>query len=1001
MKHALLLVSLLCGLPLFAQQSVNDSVKRVISRSGMPVYDYGVNRPVIVPPSPQAQQYMRYGEIPVNLSTGMINIDIPIYKLEANGLNIPISISYHASGNKVDDIASCIGLGWVLNAGGIITQTVNSGIPDDNASFKFASQIAAESFYKADMNQYLNLKRTNLLWSELQSKGYSTDTGSPMKTVSDRFFYQFNGNTGVFRTNLSNGKLETMPYAPIKINPVKGSDGVWTKIEIIDTEGRVWTFKRYKPVQGVYEHDSQQFYYSYEYYPEKITFPDIEDEVTFTYTTGETYLQTKNSQSSYFGQTPEYSFTFDGGPHGSMQWITELDLDTSENLNTLSQTYVINPVLISGISWRGVNVNFTYSKDRKDLMKNRLTGISVTCNNRSICSATFSNSTYLGSGLDNYRMLLTDVKVNHELYNFKYNMMALPDYAQFKCNQDFWGYYNGAENERWIPFEWSWVGNPLLNRIGETVYIPNLREANSSYSQAGILTEITYPTKGKTVFTYEQNRGTGVYDNIKPLQPETDYFGGVRIKQIDNYDGSQKVSTKSYEYMSGGPTVTLTRWNFIAKKNFYFTPLEFPVHDFTQISGMDKVPFRTNAYSANSSGYYPVNNPSGQSLVYTKVIEYNGTPDNNSGKTEYIFSGHFLGSNISSFSDYGEESALMTSQKDYEYTNSSYQLKKEISHNYTNIDRGFFRTGVSVLEREENGFGISPQKIPYSEDIPGFNYYYYDQYKFADIYCYPNINLLSGTTVKTYSGTSSVSEVIQYTYDPNFRILSPIGITRINSDGKSFQEKYFHAFDFPSENIYGLMNNKNMISQVVQKSMFRSGNTTPLQSLKTEYMANGSKIAVSKIRRAGNDNIMEDRVIYHEYNSGGNPVYLSQDGFTKIVYIWGYNNKYPIAEIKNATYSEVTSIISASTLNAIATKTIPAESDWNNVVALRTNSALKNAQVTVYKYIPEVGVSEVIQPNGFTTYYTYDTYGRLKESYFMEGSVKKMVQNYNYNYRNN
>ena len=83
----------------------------------------------ILPKTPQASALSRYGEIPVNLSTGVPNISIPLYNIKAGNYTLPISISYHASGIKTDDVATCVGLGWVLNAGGAITRTVR-GLPD-------------------------------------------------------------------------------------------------------------------------------------------------------------------------------------------------------------------------------------------------------------------------------------------------------------------------------------------------------------------------------------------------------------------------------------------------------------------------------------------------------------------------------------------------------------------------------------------------------------------------------------------------------------------------------------------------------------------------------------------------------------------------------------------------------------------------------------------------------------------------------------------------------
>lgn len=81
-------------------------------------------------PSPTAASLGEFGEIPVNLYTGKPNITIPIYEVKGRNLSVAISLSYDASGIKVEEIAGWVGLGWGLNAGGVITRTVR-GLPDE------------------------------------------------------------------------------------------------------------------------------------------------------------------------------------------------------------------------------------------------------------------------------------------------------------------------------------------------------------------------------------------------------------------------------------------------------------------------------------------------------------------------------------------------------------------------------------------------------------------------------------------------------------------------------------------------------------------------------------------------------------------------------------------------------------------------------------------------------------------------------------------------------
>ena len=79
----------------------------------------------IIPPAPTSASLGKYGDIPVGFHTGTPNISIPLYQLQGRALSVPISLSYHAGGMKVEEVASWVGSGWSLNAGGVITRTTH------------------------------------------------------------------------------------------------------------------------------------------------------------------------------------------------------------------------------------------------------------------------------------------------------------------------------------------------------------------------------------------------------------------------------------------------------------------------------------------------------------------------------------------------------------------------------------------------------------------------------------------------------------------------------------------------------------------------------------------------------------------------------------------------------------------------------------------------------------------------------------------------------------
>lgn len=67
---------------------------------------------------------------PVNYNNGTANTAIPLYTISDFDLNVPVSLSYQTGGIRVSDVASSVGLGWSLNAGGVVTRVVR-GLPDE------------------------------------------------------------------------------------------------------------------------------------------------------------------------------------------------------------------------------------------------------------------------------------------------------------------------------------------------------------------------------------------------------------------------------------------------------------------------------------------------------------------------------------------------------------------------------------------------------------------------------------------------------------------------------------------------------------------------------------------------------------------------------------------------------------------------------------------------------------------------------------------------------
>ena len=117
-KHILYCLLILVGRMLYAQEETPQfTAQREIDKT------------VKLPGTPEAQAFTKYGNTPVNMYTGTPDISIPIFTLKGQELQMPVTLTYDASGIPVSKVASTVGLGWNLNAGGMVTRKTN-GFPD-------------------------------------------------------------------------------------------------------------------------------------------------------------------------------------------------------------------------------------------------------------------------------------------------------------------------------------------------------------------------------------------------------------------------------------------------------------------------------------------------------------------------------------------------------------------------------------------------------------------------------------------------------------------------------------------------------------------------------------------------------------------------------------------------------------------------------------------------------------------------------------------------------
>ena len=116
--------------------------------------------PRVVPVSPTATAMEKYLSYPVDHSTGIPNITIPLYEIVAGEINIPVSLSYHASGLKPKDASTYAGTGWTLNLEPSVSRQI-CGIADDSHPYGWFDNPAKDyNPYTSDEQEKINYETT-------------------------------------------------------------------------------------------------------------------------------------------------------------------------------------------------------------------------------------------------------------------------------------------------------------------------------------------------------------------------------------------------------------------------------------------------------------------------------------------------------------------------------------------------------------------------------------------------------------------------------------------------------------------------------------------------------------------------------------------------------------------------------------------------------------------------------------------------------------------------
>lgn len=468
----------------------------------------------ILKPSPEVAAFKKYGDVPVSTYTGVPDIQIPIWNITEGDINVPISISYHAGGNTVQEEASRVGLGWVLQAGGMISRTIR-GIDDLTPVYGYLNHSIPEVFsYQATHAFQIRQPNNSIQFCERTVGGQTIDLSSAIPPAQenpdlmldlepDDFQYNFLGHIGSFTVN-KNLSIVSESKNNLKIELLV-SDSTWL---ITTTDGMRYYFKS-REINNFFSSFHQN---TTSWFLTKIVSPSG-DIVNFHYSRADQYAAI--GLPVYSEQIKLHS----APSEPSVQPVCSPGIGAITYDMTPGRFY--RNVFLDSISYTYGSVHFEYA-NRNDLQyEKRLKSIIIkkkgySSNNEFfLLKQDYFQTTHTG-GL-NYpanpearkyydlrlklnALVRTTADSLKETYTFLYNSTQLPSKCSYAI--DHWGFYNGRHNNNsYLP-----IWGVQIPSQASIFYAGSAdREPDNNAAQACILKEIIYPTGGSTKFEYELN----------------------------------------------------------------------------------------------------------------------------------------------------------------------------------------------------------------------------------------------------------------------------------------------------------------------------------------------------------------------------------------------------------------------------------------------------------------------------------------------------------------
>lgn len=989
--------------------------------------------------SPNAASLGNYGDVPVSYFTGTPDISIPIHKMSVKGVNLDISLSYDASGIRVNSHPGWIGQNWTLTSGGVITRSVVGEFDEFSgfgASYLSGYLYCHEELNLIDLEDDSKLKDYYASKKVMENKDYEPDI----------FTFNFMGKTGKFFLG-NDGEWKVISDDNLKIELKQDLvTPLFEKLPDTFYNGLVYP----KVIGGFKITDDMGTEYFFGYNENAIEYSipffnqiypgpavwvanswyltEVKDKYgsslyNFTY-------ERKHFIAEFYRQiqSKRYSLSNDCGWADPTCFTPVCSYSSS-----LSQLYVngnlISPVYLKEIATLfGDKIYFGISETSE--LKYDNNDISYTYDDlvHQYPASDYYHIYYLQQDNDYIEPLgdnylenlkwykLDDIRIHNSLDQYikkieliynndpnqRLNLLSIDFYGsdshwnpeakklsyKLRYNQfellpkylsrkiDHWGFYKGSEY--------------IINENNFSSYYSQ-REPDSYYLKIGLLNHIIYPTGGYTNFIYEPNEYSQIVSNDKTtLYSELGIGGGLRIKKIIDYDG-EKEKIRNFKYVKNYETdkYSTNRSGVLSSKPKYYWP-GFRVNIY------DTGVYYAYTFSINSM--IRLSNVFGAIIGYSEVVEtredgsfiiYKNSNYDNSNSFYFdespINTLNFDASQYHPYSDLGLLRGKLLEENLYNAESNLVQ-KKRITYRTDHSDMKL----NYVLATDAQYYNMCPNSAESVFLGNAYKIFYFDYDSEIE-------------ETSNYYDEKAVLSTVNYLREDidlsNNNIRLTKRITKTNSEGNVIVTDFRYPLDLSSESYMQNLIDDNRIGEIIQTETTKEDQ--PIGAKKTTYKQDNGLIVPATVETSKtNISALETDVYYDKYDSEGNLLQFHDKSNVNTCFIWGYKNQYPIAKIENAEYIEFESSVSSiqSTSNSEMGNCFNSESCQEQILRSQLNNLrdnIPNAMITSYTYDPAIGVTSITQPNKTIEYYKYDEFNRLQKVFdYKENFVKRHEYNF-------